>query len=116
MAVECQEGYNKIEFDYSTPGFATGCTITLGETDFKMPAGLFWSADAALLFVFYMLYFKIYKKHRAKVKFFSFDYYDDCGNYAPAVLEALSSKAVNELEQEELIQEQIVQEDGENNE
>ncbi|MBR5277911.1 MAG: YfhO family protein [Clostridia bacterium] len=116
MAVECQEGYNKIEFDYSTPGFATGCTITLGETDFKMPAGLFWSLDAALLFAFYMLYFKVYKKHRAKVKFFSFDYYDDCGNYAPTVLEAVSSEAVNELEQEELIQEQIVQEDSENNE
>ncbi len=79
VAVECGAGYNEIEFSYSTPGFSVPCTITLGETDIKMPGGLWWSIGAAVLFAVYMLCFKLVKKEHADCKFFSFDFYDDCG-------------------------------------
>jgi hypothetical protein len=32
-----------------------------------------------------MVYFKVYKKHKAETEFFGFDYYDDCGiSYVPS--------------------------------
>ena len=79
VAVECEAGENIISFDYSTPGFAVPCKLTVGETEFEMPAGIYWSLGASVVFVLYMLYFIVIKKHKTKYKFFGFDYYDNCG-------------------------------------
>lgn len=80
VAVECQAGENQIVFDYSTPGFMVSSKLTIGEeTTFNMPGGLWLSLGAAFIFALYMLYFKLIKKHKAETKFFSFDFYDDCG-------------------------------------
>lgn len=76
VAVECQAGENDIEFSYSTPGFINSCTISLGDSDFKLPGGVWISLGSLFIFVLYMVFFKAVKKHKAEVKFFSFDYYD----------------------------------------
>ncbi len=79
VAVECQAGENDIVFDYSTPGLVVSATISLGESEFSIPGGVWISLIALVFFVLYMLYFMVYKKHKAATKFFSFEYYDDCG-------------------------------------
>lgn len=78
VAVECGAGHNEIEFDYTTPGFAVGGTITVSDHDFRLPGGLWISLAALLIFIAYLLFYRL-KKHRAATKFFSFEYYDDCG-------------------------------------
>lgn len=80
VAVECEAGENEIVFDYSTPGFAVPCTLTVSETEFDMPGGLWWSLGAVVIYIGYMLYFILIKKHKARCKFFSFEDYDDCGS------------------------------------
>ena len=80
VAVECEAGENEIVFDYSTPGFAVPCTLTVGETEFDLPGGLWWSLGAVVIYIVYMLYFFLIKKHKARCKFFSFEDYDDCGS------------------------------------
>ena len=80
VAVECEAGENEIVFDYSTPGFAVPCTLTVSETEFDMPGGLWWSLGAVVIYIGYMLYFILIKKHKARCRFFSFEDYDDCGS------------------------------------
>ncbi len=93
VAVECEAGENEIVFEYSTPGFVVPCTLTVGETEFDMPGGLWWSIGAIVIYVVYMLYFFVYKKHKAKFDFFSFDYFDDCeAGFAPSDCKAIESK------------------------
>ncbi|MBE6691991.1 MAG: hypothetical protein E7586_01490 [Ruminococcaceae bacterium] len=79
VAVECEAGENEIVFDYSTPGFRVPCELTVGETQFSMPGGLWWSLGALVIFIGYMFFVFKYKKHKARCDFFSFDDYDDCG-------------------------------------
>ncbi len=79
VAVECAAGENEIVFDYSTPGFIVSAPISLFDSTFSIPGGVWLSLGAAFVFVLYMLYFKVLKKQRAACRFFSFDYYDDCG-------------------------------------
>ncbi len=78
VAVECGVGQNEIVFDYKTPGFAVGGTVTIAEKDIRLPGGLWISLAAFVLFVAYLAYFR-FKKHKADTVFFASDYYDDCG-------------------------------------
>ena len=79
VGVKCPKGKSKIEFKYSTPGVFRGGEITISDHSFKVPGGFWISLGALAVFICYLLYFRLIKKHKAKVKFFSFDYYDDCG-------------------------------------
>ncbi len=79
VAVECEAGENNISFSYTTPGLVNATTLTVGDTDITLPGGVWISLVGIFLFVIYMLYFKVYKKHKAETEFFGFDYYDDCG-------------------------------------
>jgi hypothetical protein len=79
VAVECEAGENEIRFDYSTPGFITGCKVSVGDSGFTLPGGLWISLAALIVYVAYLVYFIKIKKHKAATKFFSYEYYDDCG-------------------------------------
>jgi hypothetical protein len=78
-AVECEAGENNIVFEYSTPGLLKSTTLVLSEKEFTVPGGVWISLVAIFIYVIYMLYFNVYKKHKAETKFFGFEYYDDCG-------------------------------------
>ncbi|MBO5869198.1 MAG: YfhO family protein [Clostridia bacterium] len=79
VAVECQAGENEIVFDYSTPGLFVASKISFAGKDFTLPGGVWISLVGFALFAAYMLYFTKYKKHKASVEFFSYEFYDDCG-------------------------------------
>ena len=79
VAVECEAGENNIVFDYSTPGLINSTTLVLAEKEITVPGGVWISLVAIFIYVIYMLYFTVYKKHKAETEFFSFEYYDDCG-------------------------------------
>ncbi len=81
VAVECEEGENEIVFEYSTPGLFVPAKITLSETSINLPGGVWISLAGLAAFIIYMLYYKLIKKHKAATKFFSFEYYDDCGAF-----------------------------------
>jgi len=82
VAVECEAGKNTIVFDYSTPGLVTGATYKVGDSEFTVFGGVWFTLIAAVIFAIYMLYFKVFKKQRAATTFFSFEYYDDMDAYA----------------------------------
>ncbi len=90
VAVECEAGENEIRFDYSTPGFIKGCKVSVGETDITLPGGLWISLAALAVYVIYLVYFMKVKKEKAATKFFSFEYYDDCGSDHLPIAEAPS--------------------------
>ncbi len=79
VAVECEEGENEIVFDYSTPGLFVSTKVEFGGRELTIPGGVWISLVAIIVFVLYMVYFKVYKKQTAKTRFFSFEFYDDCG-------------------------------------
>ncbi len=79
VAVECQAGENKIVFDYSTPGLVKSAKISFGGSEFTLPGGVWISLIGLFGFVLYMLYFKVLKKQKAETRFFSYEYFDDCG-------------------------------------
>ena len=79
VAVECEAGENEIVFDYSTPGLVVSTTVSAMGKDFTLPGGVWISLVAFALYLLYMAYYKLIKKHKAETKFFSFDFYDDCG-------------------------------------
>ncbi len=60
MAVECEEGFNEIEFKYETPGLKFGALVSLG--------------GILLLLVYLFISKKL--KQRASYKFFEEDYYE----------------------------------------
>ncbi len=96
VAVVCEAGENEIVFDYRTPGFIVPAQLTLGETDFDMPGGIWWSLGALFIFEIYMIYFKVFKRQKARVKFFSFDDYDDCGSGVTPIAPIINKKAEKE--------------------
>jgi hypothetical protein len=100
VAVECEAGENEIVFEYSTPGFLVSSTVTVMEKDIKLPGGVWISLVAFALFLLYMAYFKLIRKHKAETKFFSFDFYDNCGadfdDFKPKP--AFSAATVSEVE------------------
>ncbi len=79
MAVECPAGESTIRFDYNTPGFVVPCTVTVGDYDIALPGGVWISLTALAIYICYMLFFMLYKKQKADTKFFSFEYFDNCG-------------------------------------
>ncbi len=79
VAVECGAGENEIVFDYTTPGLVTSTEVSFSGIDLMLPGGVWITLGAAFVYVLYMLYFKLLKKKKATNKFFSFDFYDDCG-------------------------------------
>lgn len=81
VAVECEAGVNEIVFDYSTPGLVVSTDISFAGVEFTLPGGVWISLGALFVFVLYMLYFKLIRKHKAEKKFFGFEFYDDCGAY-----------------------------------
>ena len=103
VGVECGAGENEIVFEYHTPGFAVPCRLTVGETSFDLPGGLWWSLGATVIYIVYMLYFFLYKKHKARCKFFSFEDFDDCGaeDYM-AIMCPASVKANEGVDSEEI--------------
>ena len=100
VAVECEAGENEIVFEYSTPGFLVSSTVTVMEKDIKLPGGVWISLVAFVLFLLYMAYFKLIRKHKAETKFFGFDFYDDCGADfdVPKPKPAFSAATVSEVE------------------
>ncbi|MBO5785746.1 MAG: YfhO family protein [Clostridia bacterium] len=100
VAVECEAGENEIVFEYSTPGFLVSSTVTVMEKDIKLPGGVWISLVAFALFLLYMAYFKLIRKHKAETKFFGFDFYDDCGADfdVPKPKPAFSAATVSEVE------------------
>ncbi len=78
VAVECQAGENNIVFDYSTPGLFVSSNVSVMGIDITIP-GVWLSVIGLAMFIVYMLYFKVYKKHRSKNCFLICDYYDKCG-------------------------------------
>jgi hypothetical protein len=100
VAVECEAGENEIVFEYSTPGFLVSSTVTVMEKDIKLPGGVWISLVAFALFLLYMAYFKLIRKHKAETKFFDFDFYDDCGADFddPKPKPAFSAATVSEVE------------------
>ncbi len=95
VAVEVPAGTSEIKFDYDTPGMFVSTTITLSEKDFNIPGGAWISLGAFVVFVIYMLYFKVLKKQKAETKFFSFEYYDDMAAYDEDT-ESISDDIANE--------------------
>ncbi len=116
VAVECEAGNNDIVFDYSTPGFVTSATYTLGESEFNMPGGVWFSLIGLVIFILYMLYFKVLKKQKADTKFFSFEYYDDMDAYTVDIpkLEEEEETPSTEEETVEITEEAELTEDPEN--
>ncbi len=94
VAVECEEGENFIEFEYRTPGFITPCELTVSEKSLKIPGGLWFSIGAVVIYIGYMLYLFLVKKHKPRCAFFSFDDFDDCGGDMPIPEPLVSEKAV----------------------
>ena len=83
VGVECQAGENEIVFDYTTPGLIVSTDVSFADIDITLPGGVWITLCALAVYVLYMLYFKVLKKQKAANKFFSFDFYDDCGAYFP---------------------------------
>ena len=81
VGVECEAGENEIVFDYTTPGLIVSTEVSFSEIELTLPGGVWISLGALVVYVLYMLYFKVLKKQKATNKFFSFDYYDDLGAY-----------------------------------
>ena len=79
VAVECDAGVNEIEFDYSTPGLVVSSKVSFAGIEMSLPGGVWISLIALAVYVLYMLYYKLIKKHKAETKFFGFEFYDDCG-------------------------------------
>lgn len=79
VAVECEAGENEIVFDYTTPGLFVSTRIDFMGLHLNLPGGVWISLAGLVVFILYMLYFKLLKKHKAESKFISFDFYDDCG-------------------------------------
>ncbi len=113
VAVEVPAGESKIEFEYRTTGMFIPATITLGESKFELPGGGWISLVALVIFIGYMAYFKVYKKHKADTKFFSFDYYDDMYAYevpTPETEEAENTEGAEKQETPEETTEEANQE------
>ena len=104
VGVECQAGENEIAFNYTTPGLLVSTDFSFADIDFTLPGGVWISLGALAVYIIYMLYFKLLKKQKAANKFFSFDFYDDCGaDFATeAVVEVeaitVSTESVEETE------------------
>ncbi len=79
VAVECKAGENEIVFDYTTPGLVVSTQYSVAGLDFTLPGGVWISLGALIVFTLYMIYFKVIKKHKARTKFVSYEFYDDCG-------------------------------------
>lgn len=107
VAVQCDAGKSEIVFDYSTPGFIAPSTITISEKSFDLPGGLWISLGALLVFIIYMVVVKVILKRKAETKFFSFDYYDDCGanDLSPKERKALAEAAKSDSEVVDAVEE-----------
>ncbi len=102
VAVECEAGENKIVFDYSTPGFVQSASYKLGETSFTLIGGLWFSLIGLIIFIAYMVYFKVIKKEKAATKFFSFEYYDDMDAFPIEVTQITEDDTDLEITEENL--------------
>ncbi len=99
VAVECEAGENNIVFDYSTPGLFVASNVSVMGMDITIP-GVWISVAGVVMFILYMLYFKVYKKHRSNTCFLICDYYDDCG----ANTKAVSNVITEEIPQNEALE------------
>lgn len=114
VAVEVPAGESDIVFDYNTPGFKVGCTLTVGETSVKLPGGLWISLIALALYIIYMIYNKLIEKHKAESVFFSNDYFDGMDAYdeevkaeETGVETAVLTAVATEIEEAEAIEEAV---------
>ncbi len=96
VAVACPKGESEIVFEYNTPGFIKPCKITVDRFEFEVIGGVWISLIGLLMFIIYMAYYTVLRKHKAENKFFSFDFFDDCGYYPDDVIAEENSETNDE--------------------